>query len=256
MELYSAPPSYYSMIARLALNESHTPFNIRRMDIHIAKDQLSPWYRAINPGMTVPTLIEGDRKWIDSREILKFAAKNAADEWVDADLTLSPHIEKIVNAHYNISIEDLTFGKAMCEHKLLRKIFPRMLNRINKQLEEELKTNVHQDAIKNKIAVNQKRLSYFSQGDQLQKLNDRRQDVRDYINHLPHPKSLLFGDKPSSADIVTAVFFARLTMIGEEDLINSVPVLLNWFNNMKTRPAFVQSDIWLKFNPWRILLKY
>jgi glutathione S-transferase len=40
MILYSSPSSYYSMIARLALLECGAAFDIRRMDIHIAKEQL------------------------------------------------------------------------------------------------------------------------------------------------------------------------------------------------------------------------
>ncbi len=255
MQLYSAPPSYYSMIARLALNEAKLNFNIRRMDIHLAKDQLSPWYRAINPEMTVPTLVDGQKTLTDSQEILKFAAQGAAGEWCDNDALLLPKIEEIVKAHYRISIEDLTFGKAMLEHKLLRKIFPRMLHRIIKQLEAELETGTYQEAIKNKIEVNQKRLEYFTQGDQVEKLNQRKQEVRDYINHLPIPQTLLFGHKPSSADVVTAVLFARLNMIDEMGLIAN-PALLEWFKNMQQRPVFVKSDIWLTFKPWRILLKY
>uniref|UniRef100_A0A0Q9YJC4 Uncharacterized protein n=1 Tax=Candidatus Berkiella aquae TaxID=295108 RepID=A0A0Q9YJC4_9GAMM len=45
-------------------------------------------------------------------------------------------------------------------------------------------------------------------------------------------------------------------MIGEDNPINETPWLVNYFERMKIRPAFIKSDIWLKFKPWRILLKY
>lgn len=256
MILYSAPPSYYSMIARLALDESSIHFDTHYMDIHIAKDQLSPWYAAINPHMTVPSLKDGDRTLVDSRDILHLAAQHAKDKWCDADPALLPAIEKIVSAHYAISIEDLTFGKIMLEHYLPRKLFPLMLGRIIKQLEAEEQSSADPSNAKNKIKVNQARLAYFTEGDQLKKLNERREEVRNFLDLLPKTDKLLFGDKPSSADIVSSVLVGRLNMIGEENLIKSTPSLESWFQRMEARPAFAKSDIWLKFKPWRILFKY
>lgn len=255
MILYSAPSSYFSMIARFALNESQTPFDIRKMDIHLAKEQLSSWYMAINPAMTVPALTNNATKWTDSRDILNYSAQQAGEKWYDAEPALLPHIQQIVTAHYQISIEQLTFGKAMTKFSLLHKIFPRMLERMIKQLENEEPKSKNPIAIQNKIKLDQERFDYF-QGDLEKKLNDRREDVRRYIQLLPTTDALLFGDKISSADIVTAILFARLHMIGEESLINESPALVTYFEKIKNRPAFLQSDIWLKFKPWRILLKY
>jgi glutathione S-transferase len=56
LELFHAAPSYYSMVARLALAEAGVAYVSRLMDIHLAKQQLSPAYRKLNPHMTVPTL--------------------------------------------------------------------------------------------------------------------------------------------------------------------------------------------------------
>lgn len=256
MILYSAPPSYYSMIARLALDESPIHYKTHYMDIHIAKDQLSPWYTAINPHMTVPSLTDGDQILTDSRDILNLAAKQAANEWCDSDPSLLLPIQKIVTDHYAISIEELTFGQIMLRHWLLRKLFPHMLGRIIKQLEAELETAPNPQATKDKIKVNQQRLAYFTEGDQLKKLNERKEEVRAYLNQLPQTDHLLFGDKPSSADIVSAVLVGRLNMIDDGDLLTSTPNVSRWFARMKSRPAFTKSDIWLKFKPWRILLKY
>ncbi len=255
MILYSAPPSYYSMIARLALNEGNIQFDTRYMDIHIAKDQLSPWYMAVNPSMTVPSLTAADHTWKDSRDILKLAAMNQADKWFDSDPAISPSIDRIVAAHYAISIEDLTFGKIMVKSFLARKLFPIMLGRIIKKLEAE--SQVDPIATKDKIAVNQQRLAYFTEGNQAKKLSDRREEVRDFLLQLPKPEtSLLFGEKPSSADIVAAVLYARLNMIEEDDLMKTSPAISSWFDRVKKRPAFLKSDIWLRFKPWRIFLKY
>jgi glutathione S-transferase len=256
MLLYSAPSSYYSMIARLALLESNTVFELRRMDIHIAKEQLSSWYEALNPAMTVPTLTNGDEVLTDSRDILKFAASNAGEQWLDVDLLLAQQINDLVEAHYAITIERLTFGKALARIPPLRVIVPHMLSRIIRQLNKELPSTANPKATEAKIVLNQERLAYFTEGSLADKLMTQRQEVIHYLNKLPTPCMFLFGDKPSSADIVTAVLLGRLKMIGEYDLVKPFPALVAWFERMQARPAFTNADIWLRFKPWRIILKY
>lgn len=257
MILYSSPPSYYSMIGRLALHECGAPFAIRRMDIHIAKEQLAPWYLAINPAMTVPTLTDDSQSWTDSRAILDKAASIAGDQWVDADPSLTPKIKHIVDAHYAISIEHLTFAKAMTKFKLLHSLFPRMLSRIVKKLEDELPTSSNPEAVQRKINLNNDRIAYFTKGDLNQKLIAERERISEYLRQLPFSSDeFLFGDKPSSADIVTTILCARLKMIGEFDLAKEFPELPSWFERMQTRPSFKEADIWTYFQPWRIVLKY
>lgn len=257
MILYSSPSSYYSMIARLALYESGASFNIRRMDIHLAKEQLSPWYLELNPAMTVPTLTDANESWTDSRTILLRAACIAGEQWYDADRALSTHIESIVDAHYAISIEHLTFVKAMIRFKMLRILFPRLLKRIIHQLEVALPSSTNPQATQNKILLNQERLAYFTEGSLSQKLDSERASVENYLRRLPtSPTPLLFGCKPCSADIVTTILCARLNMIGEGDSVKAIPALANWYSQMQTRPAFNKADIWTRFQPWRILLRY
>jgi glutathione S-transferase len=257
MILYSSPPSYYSMIGRLALNEAGAPFVIRRMDIHLAKEQLSPWYLAINPAMTVPTLTDDNQSWTDSRAILDKAALIAGDQWMDSDPSLAPTIKNIVDAHYAISIEHLTFAKAMTKFKFLHQLFPRMLGRIVKNLEEELPNSANPEAVQRKITLNNNRIAYFTDGDLNQKLIVERESISHYLRQLTIPSSqLLFGDKPSSADIVTAILLARLKMIGEFQLAQAFTELPNWFERMQARSSFKEADIWTYFQPWRIVLKY
>jgi glutathione S-transferase len=245
------------MIARLALYESGMPFNIHYMDIHFAKDQLKPWYLALNPAMTVPTLSDGERLLTDSRDILQLAATHAGDNWCDADPALSSNIQDVVAAQYDVVIEDLTFAKAMVKFPLLHSIFPRVLRRVISQLDKDLQTTNNVKAVQDKILLNIKRLNYFTDGNLEDKLVAQRECARRFLEKLPPvPTALLFGDKVSSADIVTAVFFGRLNMIGEYDLVSPYPLLMTWFERMQMRPAFKSADIWLRFKPWRILFRY
>ncbi|NQW69987.1 MAG: glutathione S-transferase family protein [Betaproteobacteria bacterium] len=259
MILYSAPPSYYSMIGRLALNTAHIPFENHHMDIHVRKEQLAPWYIALNPHMTVPTLVDGKTILIDSQDILRLAATQAGNQWLDIDVNLAPQIESVVKAHYAIPIERLTFCKAMLHLPILKFIFPRALGGIIKSLQAQLTTAKNPTALQAKIDLNQSRITYFTQGASLEeKMTVERNRIGDYLNQLPTPDHFLFGNKPSSADIVTAVLFGRLKMIGEYALVTNDArgvALDQWFRRMQQELAFQLSDIWLRFQWWRILLR-
>ena len=255
MILYNASSSYYSMIARLALLEAGVVFENKRMDIHIAKEQLSPAYLAINPAMTVPALVDGNQSWTDSRDILKFAADFSKDQWLDADAALAPLIEQVVNAHYAISIERLTFGKALERIPPMRFIAPRMLRKIIKTLELDRSNSKNPAAIQAKIDLNRERLAYFTEGNRTEKLQGQRDTVQTFIKSLPVPGLFLFGDKPSSADIVTIVLLGRLQMIGEYALVPAPSPLASWFERMQARTTYKEADIWTHFQLWRILLK-
>lgn len=243
------------MIARLALLEADIAFESRLMDIHFAKEQITPWYMALNPHMTVPTLVDGKKILIDSRDILNFSAKMAGQEWLDCNIRLLPQIEKIVKAFYLIPIEDLTFVKAMIKIVPLQFIIPKVLGRIIKSLKSGLPTCADPVAVKAKIELNERRIAYFTGGDLQDKLAIERKHISAFLSDLPSPQAMLLGDQISSADIVTAILLGRLKMVGEYDLLNSYPLLDQWFNEMQLRPAFTKADIWLAFHFWRMLLK-
>lgn len=255
MTLYHASSSYYSMIARLGLWEAGATFDSHRMDIHIAKEQLAPWYVAINPHMTVPSLVEGERIWRDSRDILGVAAERAGSRWLAADVATGEKVDSIVAAHYDIPIERLTFAKAMTRIPPARWLFPRMLRRIVHDLQAELPNASDPDAVRSKIAVNSERLDYFTTGRLTDKLEAERERVRRFLSTLPMPAELLFGAKPTAADIVVTVLLGRLKMIGEWTLTTVRPDIGDYFMRVQTLPAFAAADIWTRFQLHRILLR-
>ena len=113
MQLYSASSSYYSMIARLALLEAGLQFEDKRLDIHFKKEQLTHWYRGLNPKMTVPTLIDKDSVYTDSRDILHMAADRANMNWQDCEPSIHGALKSLEDQFYAIQIEKITFSKAM-----------------------------------------------------------------------------------------------------------------------------------------------
>jgi glutathione S-transferase len=252
--LYHAPSSYYSMIARFALIEANAPYCGRKMDIHFAKDQLSGWYAAINPLMTVPALADGETRLIDSAAILAYAQSKAGSSWQEP----GPAINRIVEAHYTISIERLTFAHAMNRIPPLRFLLPRLLLRVCRHLERRAQAAPeHRDALLAKARLNHERIDYFTTGSLKEKLEIERQHVRQFVTSLPAPASnaWLCGDKLSAADIVVAVLLARLRMINEWTTLSDRPDIVLWFERISARPAFSQADIWTQFSLRRMLFQ-
>lgn len=253
--LYHASSSYYSMIARLALLEAGVAFDARRLDIHIAKEQLQPWYVALNPHMTVPALVDGESVWRDSRDILAVAAERAGSRWLAADEATGAAIEAIVAAHYEIPIERLTFAKAMTRIPPARWLVPRMLRKVVRDLQSQVPGAADPDALRAKIAVNSERLAYFTGGNLGDKLEAERDRVRRFLTSLPEPPDLLFGSAPCAADIVVTVLLGRLAMIGEWSITAVRPDIAAFFARMQARPAYAAADIWTRFQLHRILLR-
>lgn len=249
LELFHAAPSYYSMVARLALAEAGVHYRSHLIDIHLAKQQLSDAYRRLNPQMTVPTLRGEGLLLTDSREILQWAADRAAHTWMDAQPALLGPIEAVVAGHYAISIEDLTFGKALLTNPLLARLVPRVLAGLAKGLERRAAGAADGgSSLRAKAQQNRQRLAYFSQGSQAEKLDRVRQQVRDFCHALPpaDPGQGLFGSSLSRADVVVAVLLARLEMIGETALQERAD-LSRWWAWLQQRPGFQRADVWTRF---------
>lgn len=257
MILYHAPSSYYSMIARLALTEAGVGYDSRPMDIHFAKEQLADWYVAINPHMTVPALVDGAGRLDDSGEILAFAATRAGERWLALDAATQTQVNQLVKAHYDIVIEQFTFTKLMIKAPPLRWIFPRVLTKAIADLERRAATAPDGAKLRAKAQVNRDRLAYFTTGPLTDHMATQRAIVKAFIDGLPRPAAngLLFGDRPTAADIVTAVLLGRLKMVGEWSLTDSRPDIAAYFDRLAARPAFAVADIWTKFSLPRFLLR-
>lgn len=256
-KLYHASSSYYTMIARYAIELSGLTYESHLLDIHQKREQLRPWYVAINPAMTVPTLVIPEKTLCSSLEILDYALANCPDRWFEphASDAQAQAIEQLLQAHDRFAVERLTFNAIMQKLPPVRILFPKLLRKTCKDLEALLQRDpVDADAIRAKLSLNQQRLAYFSEP-----LHKRQAAqlamARDFIAGFPSgPQAQwLFGGLPSRADVVLLVFLARLNAIGlnNTDLVPSG--LTAWFEHKAETVEFLQADVWLKFNIWRLL---
>lgn len=256
LELFHAAPSYYSMVARLALAEAGITTTSRLLDIHLAKQQLSDPYRALNPHMTVPTLRGPELLLIDSADILAFAAAHAGEAWADSDAALAPAIRTAVQGHYAISIETLTFSKVLCSRPLLQPLVARLLSGLSRQLDQRAaRTDVDPEALRAKAQQDRERLRTLTATPARETLAAMRAQVCTYLDGLPSVAEgeWLFGTRISSADVVLAVLLARLAMAGELPLLQR-PDLQQWWQRYQRRPAVKAADLWTRFQRRRFLM--
>jgi hypothetical protein len=130
-----------------------------------------------------------------------------------------------------------------------------MLRGVIHKLEAELSSSPDPLALTKKININRERLAYFTEGNLADKVQIERIHIRNFVNSLPASSAMLFGAQTSSADVVTAVLLGRLKMIGEYGLVDHGSPLDQYFARMQANNAFKQADIWMRFQPWRIVLK-
>jgi glutathione S-transferase len=249
-DLFHAAPSYYSMVARLALAEAQVPYTSCLLDIHLAKQQFGAAYRQLNPHMTVPTLRGPDLLLTDSADILRYAAQQAGPAWADAEPPLQAAIQKAVDGHYAISIETLTFSKLLASKPWLQPLLTRVLSGLVQRLEQQAADSAADAAaLRAKAAQNRQRLTTLTATPASQTLAAMRQQVSAYLNSLPapQPSGWLFGERISRADVVLAVLCGRLAMAGELELLQRRD-LQHWWQRIQQRPAFAAADIWTRFH--------
>lgn len=251
LQLHNALSSYYSMIARLALAVGGVEYASHVMDIHRGREQLTPEYGAVNPHLTVPALETGTEVITDSRAILAWVVDRRPEIFVDGGESEKAFLE----AHYSFSIEGLTFGRAMLRWPILRWIFPRLLARACDSLRTQQRAHPElSEVFANKILQNEARIRFFSEGSLKDKVEALRKSAGDLIISVPAPRgTYLYGAKPSAADVVLAVFLARLKMIGMWDLVLGRPDLIAWFERISATPAYQAADVWSVFSLKRVL---
>ncbi|UOD50913.1 glutathione S-transferase family protein [Orrella daihaiensis] len=256
--LYHAASSYYSMIARYALTLSGQPFESHMMDIHKKREQLQPWYAAINPAMTVPTLVHDGQVLGSSDLILQYLVNRFPATWFETDASEAgrTHVQQLVDLHYQFAVERLTFNAIMQKLPPVRIMFPVLLRKACRELEQQL-NQANQDAavaIQQKLELNRQRLAYFAEplaARQAKQIELAKQLINTYPDSPQGP--WLFGKLPSRADVVLLVFLARLNSVGLNNESVVPPELSAWFQQKTQTQAFVDADVWVKFHPWRLL---
>ena len=275
--LYHAASSYYSMVARYSLALSGIDYQSHLLDIHKKREQLQDWYVAINPAMTVPTLVTDDKTYTSSTAIVQFAIEQRPQCWIEStassptnttsttSTTVRRDISALVDSHDAFAVERLTFNALMKKLPPLRWLFPKMLQKICDGLAQEIEQGrsnaadvsaaINIEALQAKLALNQSRLAYFT-GEPLGVRQERQialaqTFVRGFGQAPRGP--WLFGDQPSHADVVFIVFLARLRMVGLLEPVQVPEAFVDWLEQKTQTQAFKNADVWVKLQPLRLM---
>lgn len=256
--LYTTRSSYYSMIARLVLFEKNIVFNKREMDIHNKLEQFSVDYAKLNPFLTVPTLVDHDKIYTSSYEILFYENKN------QDFLTLQPaneiallRMNRLLNLHYEIPIDEFTFGKMLKNNFVLAKI-------INKALEKELslcESNAKKLPHLKKVYLDKeelikKRLIAFNKGNLIKTFEFSRESIKNFLNVLEENLTTYAwaaDENYSLADIVSTCLLARLEFSSQSCLYKNKKNIVAYYKKAKSRPSYNKADIWNKMHITKML---
>ena len=246
--LYHSPPSYYSMIARLALAEGGIAYERVFVDIHFRVSQQQPNYVRINPGMTVPTLVLTDRILDQSRDIAEYALGSTLDRETKTWLDL----------FYGYPIEELTFGVLLARNPVARIMIPKRLEATRRKLLAYAARNPDLAAVyEARAAVFAKRVSTF-EPDAVVKLSERRRaEAIGFMDRLEQTlrdgRAVLVTPAYGVADVVWTVFLGRMEFVGLGTEIPRRPALARYWGAMQARPSFSAADIWTKFHLGRLI---
>ena len=249
IKLYHAPSSYYSMIARLALAEAGIAARPVTLDIHRRMEQLEPAYVALNPGMTVPTLVLPDRVLADSRDIVARAFGETACAGAAGEA---------IGRQYAFPIEDLTMSWLMGWNPVARRALPRKLRAARQRLLEFADSHPElADVYRRRADVFAARSTTFKI-DGLPALFARRWNEAEA--HLDWLESVLADGRPfllsdafGPADTVWVVFLGRIRFIGKGAAIDRRPALRRYETAMQARPSWRTADIWTRVHWLRLL---
>lgn len=257
LTLHHIPPSFYSQIARLALAEKGVSYEAK---ITVAGPPLfetyAPWYMALNPNGTVPTLVHGEVAVPDSREIATYVdAKFPGPALTPSDADARGRMEQLVAQLYAISVRDLSYAsentpkfavrantmriknlrKRAARHPDMREIYEAKLRDI-----EGFRANVSDRAL-----VEAEQAKAAAALDELDGWLGQDRDGRPFLT----------GASYSLADVVWTVGIARFMMIGLEPLAGR-PALASWYQRMRERPSFAAAGIWEKIEPAALLAMF
>lgn len=240
--LYHAASSYYSMIARLALVETGRPFVPVAVDIHRRLAQFAPAYVQLNPNMTVPTLVAGDRVLADSRAIV-------VDAFGRSPEGLDDETARWLSVHGAFPIEQLTFGWLMRRHRLLRRAMPRKLAAEEGRLRALAQEHPElAEAYLRRADVFAARRRTFDPARIDEVFEAQRSAALGHLDALDTAladgRTTLVRTGYGPADVVWSVFLARLHWVRLDGEITRRSTVARYAEAMFARPSFGRADVW------------
>ena len=262
--LYHCYPSFFSQIARLALNEAGVSWRSRTVDIHGALEQYERWYLSISPTATVPVLCSASAPpLVDSRDILRFACNTAgsllpslADEGREGASAADKRVSDLIDRVYSFPVEPLTLSfvysrlprfvsphPAMCRNGIARM----------RRLQEESVDEEFKRLLESKVQQNQARLRMLERADEAYEeafaaVGDFLAALERALGDVPSGKFLGQGGEYCAADVACTVLLARLNALPPAALrFKKYARVCEYWESVQGRSSFARSRVMYKF---------
>ncbi|MCA9663668.1 MAG: glutathione S-transferase family protein [Myxococcales bacterium] len=243
--LYHVPPSFYSQIARIALSEK----GIRYRGEYILPgpprfESYAPWYMRLNPGGTVPTLVDGATVVADSFAIARYVDERfSGPRLTPADPDARAAMERWLDRLQRYPIRELSYGGEIAG----------IGGRINRMrvavLRWRRRRHPEMAAIYDaKIADIEGFAARAVDPAHTDALRDELAQTLDELDAVLSEHPWIAGDAYSLADALWTVGVARFRMLGLDPLVGR-PALAQWYGRVHARPSFVEADVWERFKP-------
>lgn len=248
--LYHAPPSFYSQIARLVLEEKGVQY---RTYIVMAGPPLyesyEPWYMKLNSGGTVPTLLIGDKVIDDSRTILyEVDAQFDGQALTPISPSAIDEMERWIEKAYSLPERILTYGTGK-----FRAIGARVNVKRKRALLKRRERYPELRAVyDSKLADINSFLTDSRSEAKVEALGKQYESALDELDAWLSTRPYICGASYSLADIVWTILVARQQMLKLSPLKNR-PSLVEWYVRVKARDSFKRADVWDKFEPRKLL---
>jgi len=243
--LYHVPPSFYSQIARLGLQELGVAFEAQLVGPGPPTfETYRPWYMKLNPMGTVPTLVHGDQVVPDSDAILRYAVEHLSTvRRIPEDEVERAQMEEWITALRELPMRDLSYGapdKRKMGHRVNRLRARNLKWRAAKhpELAERYAHKLRDIEAFAESAIDE--AAFAGHVGRVHALLDRLD------THLVD-RTWLVGSAYSLADTVWTVGVARFVML-HLDPLEGRPALAAWYGRVKTRPSFAAANVWERFD--------
>ena len=248
--LYHVPPSFYSQVVRLGLEEKGVAYQGTIVAPGPPSyETYEPWYMRINPMGTVPTLLIDGESIDDSRRILQAIEDGfEGPSLMPSDPDDRAGVEFWVEEAYQVPERVLAYGSGRL------KALGSRVNRSRLKALRKWRSRVPDMAAvyDKKIADIEGFMSAAADPDGVDAAWRATAEKLDRLDAELAGKDFCCGGAYTMADVVWTVTVARQLLLGKDPFAGR-PALLDWFERMKTRPSFSRADVWTRFKPEAML---
>ena len=228
MELYHSLHSTCSQKVRLCLEEKGIPWTGHHLNLR-KFDHLGPKFLKINPQGLVPVLIDQNQVICESRIINEYLEEQYPQ------ISLMPK-DPLLKARVRIWSQYVEFGpsEAVKLPSFVKNIQPE-LQKMGKEKALELISKIPNEQIRArwKLAA-----TTGISKEELIPSHKKLEAMVIQMNHALINSKWLCGDNITLADLDIAPFVQRLVRIDLFHLVQSHPLVLDWFERIKSRPAY------------------